>query len=185
MKSIIEEASSIAKAIENAWIRAGKPDVFQVKILEEPKRNFLGLTVQSAKIGFFYAYEAEALEKPSEYEIDRKKRPQRVEKQEVKKEEFKEYEKRERKPKVFWTNDMIQIAKEWLTNLLYAIGRSQVSFSIEARGYHLRIYFAVPVIEDRAKEQQLFRCLAYLIMQALRTKFKKGFAGLKVVLKGA
>jgi predicted RNA-binding protein Jag len=175
MKSIVEEASSIAKAIENAWIRAGKPNIFQVKILEEPKRNFLGLTAQSAKIGFFYDYEAEALEKPFEYEIVREKRPQRVEKREAKKEEF----------RVFWTNDMVQTTKDWLTSSLHAMGRSQVPFSIETRGYHLRIYFEVPVIEDRTKEQQLFRCLAYLIMQALRTKFKKGFAGLKVVLKSA
>ena len=38
MKSIIQEASSIAKAIELGWIKAKKPEHFSIKILE-PKHN--------------------------------------------------------------------------------------------------------------------------------------------------
>ena len=54
MKSIMEEASSIFKAIENAWNRAGQPQDFSVKVFEEPQRNFFGMTVKSAKIGLFF-----------------------------------------------------------------------------------------------------------------------------------
>jgi predicted RNA-binding protein Jag len=54
MKSIIEEASSISKAIENGWIRAGKPQEFSVRIFEEPEKNFFGFTKKPAKIGIFY-----------------------------------------------------------------------------------------------------------------------------------
>jgi hypothetical protein len=55
MKSIMEEASSISKAIENAWNRAGQPQEFSVKILEHPKTTFFGLkTEKSAKIAFFF-----------------------------------------------------------------------------------------------------------------------------------
>lgn len=54
MKSVMEEASSIFKAIENAWKRAGQPHDFSVKVFEEPQRNFFGLTVKSAKIGLFF-----------------------------------------------------------------------------------------------------------------------------------
>lgn len=55
MKSIMEEASSISKAIENAWNRAGQPQEFSVKILEHPKTTFFGLkTSKSAKIAFFF-----------------------------------------------------------------------------------------------------------------------------------
>ena len=57
MKSIVEEASSIAKAIENGWIRAGKPQEFTVRIFEESEKNFLGFSKKPAKVGFFY-YEA-------------------------------------------------------------------------------------------------------------------------------
>ncbi len=55
MKSLIEEATSVEKAIEKAWTRAGKPHTFSVKIFEEPEKNFFGfLTKKSAKVGIFF-----------------------------------------------------------------------------------------------------------------------------------
>lgn len=54
MKSIIEEASSVAKAVEKGWIQAGKPTEFSVKVFEVEQKNFLGMTTKSAKIGIFY-----------------------------------------------------------------------------------------------------------------------------------
>jgi hypothetical protein len=55
MKSIMEEASTITKAIENAWNRAGQPQEFTVKILELPKTSFFGLkTAKSAKIALIF-----------------------------------------------------------------------------------------------------------------------------------
>lgn len=51
----MEEASSIAKAIETAWNRAGQPSEFTIKILELPQTSFFGLkTSKSAKIAFFF-----------------------------------------------------------------------------------------------------------------------------------
>lgn len=69
MKSIIEEASSIFKAIEKGWSRAGKPEEFSVKIYEEPEHNFLGLTTKSAKIAIFY----ENNEKINDHNLEQKK----------------------------------------------------------------------------------------------------------------
>lgn len=54
MKSLVEEASSITKAIEKAWTRAGKPQTFSVKIFENPEVGFLGFTKKSAKVGIFF-----------------------------------------------------------------------------------------------------------------------------------
>ena len=54
MKSLVEEASTIAKAIEKAWIAAGKPQSFSIKIFEHPETNFLGFVKKSAKIGIFF-----------------------------------------------------------------------------------------------------------------------------------
>lgn len=54
MKSIMEEASTVFKAIEKAWIRAEKPSSFSIKVLEEPVKNFIGMTVKSAKIAFYF-----------------------------------------------------------------------------------------------------------------------------------
>ena len=54
MKSLIEEASSISKAIEKGWIRAGKPRNFSIKIYEEAEKNFFGMTTKSAKVAIVF-----------------------------------------------------------------------------------------------------------------------------------
>ncbi len=54
MKSLIEEASSVSKAVEKAWERAGRPYSFSVKIFELPEKNFIGMTTKYAKIGIFF-----------------------------------------------------------------------------------------------------------------------------------
>jgi len=54
MKSIIEQASSIIKAIEKAWNQADNPKEFSIKIFEKEEKNFFGLTTKPAKIGIFY-----------------------------------------------------------------------------------------------------------------------------------
>lgn len=54
MKSIIEQASSIAKAVDKAWERAGKPADFSVKILELPESNFFGMNTKPAKIAVLF-----------------------------------------------------------------------------------------------------------------------------------
>jgi hypothetical protein len=59
---------------------------------------------------------------------------------------------------------------------------SDISFNLEPKRYYLTITFDKAVRPTKALEQQLFRSCAYLIMQMLRTKMKKQFRGLKVVL---
>ena len=54
MKSIMEQASSITKAIEKAWNRAGNPEEFSIKIFQTEERNFFGMTTKPAKIGIFF-----------------------------------------------------------------------------------------------------------------------------------
>ena len=54
MKSIMEQAGSIVKAIEKAWNRAGKPQDFSVKVFEHEQKNFFGMTTKPAKIGIFF-----------------------------------------------------------------------------------------------------------------------------------
>ena len=65
MKSIIQEASTINKAIEQAWIRADKPKEFSIKVYEEEEKNFLGITTRSAKIGIFF--EEKVIQRPKRF----------------------------------------------------------------------------------------------------------------------
>ena len=65
MKSIIEQASSILKAIEKAWNQADKPKEFSIKIFEEEERNFFGMSTKPAKIGIFFGDKPVIHEKPA------------------------------------------------------------------------------------------------------------------------
>lgn len=66
MKSIIEQASSIAKAIEKAWNQAEQPKEFSIKIFEKEERNFFGMTTKPAKIGIFFGDKPIIHEKPAQ-----------------------------------------------------------------------------------------------------------------------
>ena len=64
MKSIMEQASSIMKAIEKAWNQAEQPKEFSIKIFEKEERNFFGMTTKPAKIGIFFGDKPIIHEKP-------------------------------------------------------------------------------------------------------------------------
>ncbi len=66
MKSIIEQASSIMKAIEKAWNQAENPKEFSIKIFEKEEKNFFGMTTKSAKIGIFFGDKPIIHEKPAQ-----------------------------------------------------------------------------------------------------------------------
>lgn len=44
MKSMLHEASSVAKAIEKAWAESGKPREFTINVLEPGVKNFFGFS---------------------------------------------------------------------------------------------------------------------------------------------
>jgi len=66
MKSIIEQASSIMKAIEKAWNQAEQPNEFSIKIFEKEERNFFGMTTKPAKVGIFFGDKPIIHEKPAQ-----------------------------------------------------------------------------------------------------------------------
>lgn len=292
MKSIMEEASSIVKAIEAAWIRAEKPHEFSVKVFEEPEKNFFGMVTKSAKIALifknvekkqsykeqsspskpkFTAHPSEptftsshpkeyarkessrhesAMREPRESREPREYREQREpvarepretreprenreprerrepmvrepresrelreprEQRERREPMVREIVRREPTPRpaapireqeitatpkdhafeganqevkerIFWTEEMIEITRVWIDTLLKNLKCDDITFTLEPKRYYLTISFSRPVRDTKALEQQLFRSCAYLIMQMLRTKLKKQFRGLKVVL---
>ena len=199
MKSIITEASSIAKAIEQSWKKTGKPQNFSVKILEEEEKNFLGMTKKPAKIAFFF--EETTTQKKKTDQRYQRKRPQRQQvSKPVKKEkkldkaiqkkqptlrsldqetQKKTSEKKKRKSP--WTDQMIEEAKNWTTGMLKEMKMSHVTFSVKATGNNLKFHFNTPLIKQKEKQKALFRNFAFLIMQSIRYKFKKQFRNLKAV----
>lgn len=186
MKSIMEEASSIAKAIEKGWTRAGKPKEFTVRIFEEPQKNFLHFTVKPAKVGIFFKEQAPVKETRAK-EIKRLVEKRQTERDAVQGARAEKERQRVAKPPQpiktdKWTAPMIQEAKGWFDMVLRRIDKAHVPYSLDAKKYSLIVQFSRPVLEDKKKEQLFFKSSSYLMLQALKRKFKRGLKGYKVVL---
>ncbi|HEV2916138.1 MAG TPA: hypothetical protein VGW78_00160 [Candidatus Babeliales bacterium] len=211
MKSIVEEASSIFKAIEKAWERAGKPVDFSVKIFEDSQKSFFGLTKKQAKIGLFFTESAAT----SENKEDRK--PKKIEKQEEKTIEgyshkasghknaekrpvhsrkpqgsegssdkslhqMQPYAERHKKPAQEWSDEIINTVRTWVKDIVQKSNLVASPFTIEQRGNRLQITFAQPLVDDIEKNTDIFRSLSYVLLGMIRSHFKKEFRFLKVVL---
>jgi hypothetical protein len=211
MKSIIEEASSITKAIEKGWHKAGKPTEFSVKIFEEPQRNFIGMTIKSAKIGIFFndnpqpKQPAPQKNKPQQAQKPaHKERPaqarREVPAQNTQKAPLAHKEKFTRPQQdtqdapsshsaaptlatqPVWTEAMIEDIQIWLREALAYISVRPLNFTVEAQHFYLKINFSEPVFEDKNREKQLFSSLSVLLLQLLKNKNRRPLKGYKIIL---
>lgn len=189
MKSIMEEASTIVKAVEKAWQRAGKPQQFSVKVFEEPQRNFFGMTIRSAKIALLFQEKATSKQpskKSSRQQAQRshtpKEEPRKQTSKKVEKTQQREPQRKSKPQKEQWTPEMVDAARNWINQTLSVAGLGTKKFKTEVDRFHLKITFDGPVLDDVMKERTLFRSFAYLIMQVERALFKKRFKGFKVIL---
>jgi len=175
MKSIIQEASSMSKAIEKSWEKAGKPQEFSVKLLEEAEKNFLGLTKKPAKIALFFDETKIKIQKkiitPKRHA--REKRPQQA--------RTRKQPARPTAKKALWSDEMVNLSKTWTTNVLAKMKKANVKFTTNVRNKNLKILFDAPLLPDRTKQKMLFANFAFLLMQSLRYKCKRSFSDLKIV----
>lgn len=205
MKSIMEEASSIVKAIEKGWTNAGKPKEFSIKIFEEPQKNFIGMTVKPAKIGIFFSEPVptksfdqtkvkrskptqSAKDEPSRQQAREPMRPQPQARVVKPKEtlpprtELTQAELDERGP--VWTEEMIASAKDWTSDILKMIDLGNVPLTVEADRFHLKIQLEGKLYEDKNREKHLFASLSHLVLTMLKRAYKRPLKGYKIVLLG-
>lgn len=203
MKSIIQEASSIAKAVELAWIKAGKPQQFSIKIFQESEKNFLGMTSKPAKIAFIFNDVPDSTSKVIKKHADQPKQPRTSHPQpkEFKKQERERSERiQESSPtpktpatiskdseiaakiSLLWTTEHCDFVQTWLQDILRSLGYQHVKFSLDTQKQLLKIHFSAPLINDAAKEKHLFRNIAFLMLQSLRREFKRPLRHARVVL---
>lgn len=197
MKSIMEEASSIAKAIQKGWDRAGKPQEFTVKVFEEAQKNFFGFTSKPAKIGLFFQeptlsqpqmrHQKDRSQSVKKYSTNTQAQPSAPKQSQPARQSTTQV-RPERTPKTEssaispWSPELTQAAQEWIKDSLHLMNLSSVQFTTEIDRYALKFNFHSSLLELNEKEKMLFRSWAYLIMQALRQKFKRPLKGLKVIL---
>jgi len=199
MKSLIEEASSVSKAVEKGWVNAGKPKEFTIKVYEEAEKNFIGMTTKQAKIGIFFAQHAQApVEQKPRKEKERveraanpapqKQRAQKPVEVEVKKEVKAPVERVEKKVEKaedlgpIWSEDMAQSAKEWVGEMLEHMGLGSVPFTVLPQKFHLRIEFSKNILDDLDKQKHLFALTSGLLLTMLKRHYKRPLRGYKVVL---
>ena len=209
MKSIVQEGSTISKAVESAWQVAGKPKEFTVKVLETPEHNFIGMTTRSAKVALFFKQAISRPEKSSRFDRSssrptrqkrqpretraprretegprRKPQPQRD--QERPREERSPREERPKRQEefdgVFWSPDMLVMADNWLKGSLSAMDLASITYKTDVNRLYLKIAFDQPLREDVGTERQIFRSFAALLMQHMRNRLKRPLKGFKVVL---
>ena len=196
MKSIMEEASSLSKAIDRAWNRAGKPSKFTVRVLEEPEHNMFGLTVKSAKIALFFdekstdgisSYSNEKATRPRHHEQAPRRqspaadRPTKAPRFEPRSQE-RPYRAPIRRPRPEWNDELAQQAKDWISQTLAKIGLPHIEYSIRPDNNLLRFTFKSSLTGTEGKDRMLFSSFACLIMTTLRHRYKKQLKNLKVVL---
>ena len=204
MKSIMEEASSIIKAIEKAWIQAGQPQEFSIKILEEPQKNFIGMTIRSAKVGIFFT--DMPVQKPKkarpipstspvikqQVKPEVKRAPKKTESlaiqqelpQELPRQQTNQTDQATQVKPIVWSDSMIQDIHQWLTRTLELLHKPTDIFTLEQSHFHLRILFRAPIFDDKTREKQLFSSLATLFLQMLKQKYRRPLRGYKLVLIG-
>jgi len=193
----MEEASSIMKAIENGWTRAGKPQEFSVKIFEEAQKNFFGFTSKPAKIGIFIPFN-QTPKGPQTKESDhsrssfarstpaKQSRPQESGTQPTKinRPEHRSAETTHlnRRPIPHWTEELGSFAQHWLAQCLTYLPISHATVNKEMSQELLSLYIANPMVDSSEKQQALLKSLAHLTMEALRNKFKQNFRSLRILI---
>lgn len=204
MKSIIEEAPSIAKAIENGWLKAGKPQEFSIKIFEEPVKNFFGMTKRSAKVGIFYADNQPKQEytkqkftpnpvfktpgtspqapQPKRNDVILKPREDKFAEKITTRQSTEKLtsERATLIDQVIWTPEMIANVSSWLKQIL-EIMQSSAQFSIVPERFHLKVHFNQPFFDDKSREKQFFSGLSILIFQILKITYRRPLKGFKIL----
>ena len=132
MKSMLQEGSTIFKAIEKAWRNCGEPEEFTIKILEYGDKSFFGITKKPAVISINY-----------DTRFQKKKSIQEPQRKEVIKQEFaiksrgiiQDFEKNKNIPKAKtdapvprkkdfqhgWTKELANDVTFWLEDIIKVI----------------------------------------------------------------
>ncbi len=184
MKSIMEEASSVAKAIENAWLRAQKPSEFRVKIFQESEKNFFGFSKKSAKIAFFFEdSRPEYHTKPRFKQAEKPVQKEHPQKKPLQRPELKQPVKAKKSITPIWSDELVQAAKDWISNTLQLMGFDNIAFKTDVNRNNLIIKFEHKITESDEKERRLFSSFAHLILITLRSKYRVNMMRARVILK--
>ena len=178
MKSMLQEAPTVLKAIEKAWRSCGEPEEFTIKVLEHEKKSFWGTIKKPAVISIVYEagrahekitpepFKREKIEAPKQPEIKRREEEKRsVQAAPVMKKQEIAYG---------WTKEFINDVTFWLKEITSIMG-FKINFNLKVDQKILNIYLDQSILQEKEDEKMFFISISHLLMQFLKRKYKKKF----------
>jgi predicted RNA-binding protein Jag len=188
MRSLLVQASSVEKAFEKAWVDAGMPTEFTIKVLDFGQKGFLGITKKPAIVSIIYQprkQTAVSSKRQEHIKITQKRRPEQPKRiipkerpREIRKEPFVKKQFTERH---FWSDMLVHDITNWLTDILKKINL-QPGFKANVNLKALTITFDRDVLKTKEEERLLFSSLSYLLIQFLKKKHKKKYQGYQLII---
>lgn len=208
MKSILQEASSVAKAIDKAWHAAGMPEEFTVKVFEIEKKNFLGFVKSPSVISIIYdprkAFKGQSQKekelkhsssqhqpeqsyshKRDDYHSYRQKKSITKDRPYYKNGYSEENESSQaQQDQGGWQPEMLMDVSRWLKETTEIL---KVNSRFEHSNYQniLKIDFQGPVLPEIEYEQMLFASLSHLLLQFLKKKYKNQGKSLRILISSS
>ncbi len=183
MKSILQQDSSVLKAIEKAWNSCGCPAEFSICILSTEEKNFFGIVKKPAVISFSFLPEKRTKKILSDQKKGFDYKGKKIDLSnakniKTKKESYiKDRDKKELDPSfhVFWKKEYVDFVEESLKDIFRIIGfDSDFSFTVDNK--MLNLFIDKKVLGDFEDEKMFFISMSNLLIQFLRKKFKKKFS---------
>lgn len=197
MKSILQEASSVERAIDKAWNEAGKPKEFTIKILDHGERNFFGLTRRPAIVSILYkpeksSYQEQKSRLRDDRRSDRRSSSRRSSDSRSSDNRSSESGSRGASRSRSSSNNMqAGWRDEWQTqvtdNVRHILKHMNIKTSFDAKVTDdkvLTLTFKSSVLPDAEEQRMFFASLSYLSIQFLKREYKNRFTGFRIVVTG-
>jgi|GEM_PF-882392 len=214
MKSILQEANSIERAIDKAWNEAGKPKEFTIRVLDEGERNFLGLSRRPAIVSIFYKpekvttpqYRRDKTDEKSSSDSYRDRQKARRENpapstsgrsevggyvRDEAQERPRRYAGTEQQRASFqqktvegWNDEWKMFVLHEIRELAKRMGITPIAEATVTGDKLLTITFKQALLDNDDDQRMLFATFSYLGMQLLKRMYKSRFVGYRVVVTG-
>ena len=187
MKSILQEATSVEKAVAKAWEAADSPNEFSVKILEPGQRGFLGFSSKDAIISLVYETHSDKTIHKTQNSTRKPTRQSQQRQNPIRSREEKPVDKRTKETPhqksqentLVWTDEMSKTVSEILSDILKTIN-SDAQIKTIVTGNALSVKFSQKILPEEETERSLRASLSYLVLQALKRKLRRKLRGFKL-----
>jgi predicted RNA-binding protein Jag len=214
MKSMLQEASSVEKAVSLAWEAAQKPTDFSIKILDAGEKNFLGMAKRPAIISIVFEPTAQRRSTSStrgqrpparrDSSQQRNRRPsgnRRPEQARPRSSEPRSKESRAPEPKApepkkqpavaaaqpsapTWVPEHADLIETWLKEMISHLGRES-TVTRSQEGSQLTLTLSAPLADTPEAQKGLYSSISSLLLQFLRKKHKQRLRGHRLSVKVA